>query len=803
MSTNAKESMVRIRLLPVIGATLAAMSSMAVPTPSAAPYARVARYTGEPAVFINGRPYAPMSMLVKDERNPRSDSDQKSYFRRLADAGSRVFYVTCTTAWHNPANKEKGWPDGTEAAIARIRQLLDAVPEAWIMLRLNVSPSAEWVEAHPEEMVTYDDGSHRRTICTTIGGDAISGMLSLCSGKWRDEGARAIEDFFRRLDASDVSRRIIGTFLCAGGTSEWYYPMAMTTSDGKYCDFSEPFRREYERFLREKYGSLENLRKAWNRPDAMFEKPLIPTPAERTVVGNADARMLKALNSWESVGRSIGGKGGDASGEDVHVGVFLNMDRCAHVKDFYDAWHMGTANTVIHFARTLKRISPTRLVGAFYGSVGCTDYFTSSTTTGTLRILDSGVVDFLAAPGTYNNREPGGIVAQREMQDSFRIRNLIYICEDDSRTHLCKPWMQRGAMALYSSDDSVNTLKRDFARNICESLNGWWFDMGNGWYDDPAILDLFRRQREIADMSYTLDRTKRNEIALVCDTDSMHTVSENTSRLVLDYWRTSDLGRIGAGVDWYFHDDLSDPRMPDYKLYVMCNVYCLTDLEREAIYAKARRNGATVLWMYAPGFVDERAEKRMSPENVAKTVGMKVGYMGHAVFPHFRIDPNALQMLKGASATKRYGVIDADVHSNIWLGRPLVQPAYLNPAFYIDDPAATCLGCYCSDGKTALAMKEVGGVKVIFCVAQVVQHDLLAAVAEMAGCHIYSRHGDVVYASENFVAVHAKDDGKRTIRFKRSCSPYEVYEKKSYGHDVDCITVEMKIGQTLMWRVDR
>lgn len=42
----------------------------------------------------------------------------------------------------------------------------------------------------------------------------------------------------------------------------------------------------------------------------------------------------------------------------------------------------------------------------------------------------------LAAPGIYNNREPGGCVAQREMQDSFRLRGQMFVAEEDSRTHL-------------------------------------------------------------------------------------------------------------------------------------------------------------------------------------------------------------------------------------------------------------------------------------------------------------------------------------------------------------------------------
>ena len=140
-------------------------------------------------------------------------------------------------------------------------------------------------------------------------------------------------------------------------------------------------------------------------------------------------------------------------------------------------------------------------------------------------------------------------------------------------------------------------------------INTGVLDMGAGWYDDPQILALFRRQQEIARFAYSLDRTKRNDIALVYDTESVHHVSQRTSNLVLDYYRTSDLGRIGAPVDYYFHNDLADPRMPDYRLYVMLNQYYLTDAEREAVYAKARRNGATVLWLYAAGFVNPKAEK--------------------------------------------------------------------------------------------------------------------------------------------------------------------------------------------------
>ena len=129
-------------------------------------------------------------------------------------------------------------PDGVEAAIRDIRFVLDAVPDAYVMLRLNVSPPASWVNAHPEEQLTYSDGSHRPVICTSVGGAPIDGMHSLCSDAWRAEGDKALEDFFRALADHPEFDRVIGSFLCAGGTDEWDYPQGLVNADGTYGDFS-------------------------------------------------------------------------------------------------------------------------------------------------------------------------------------------------------------------------------------------------------------------------------------------------------------------------------------------------------------------------------------------------------------------------------------------------------------------------------------------------------------------------------------------------------------------------------------
>lgn len=762
--------------------------------------AKVEDYHGAPAIMINGSVCPPMTITLR--------STNRQYLKDLRAAGIRVFYINTMTNWNNPGGKKEDYPyadanrvlpeNGIEYTQRAMDALTEAVPDAYVMLRLNVAPPVSWVNSHPEEMVTFSDGTHRPVTVTTVArGMELDGMPSLCSPAWRREAAKALDEYFDAITECAWFDRVAGFFLCAGGTSEWYYPQQLIAQDGAYGDFSEPFRQEFEAYLREKYGTEEALRKAWRIPDATFEHPLIPDLNARTVIEKADQDICADLSAGFSVHDPAYNVPLDT--DKPVIGTFLNMNRYAVTADFYDAWHMASANSVIYFAGLLKKRFPDLLVGAFYGSYGCTEYFNSGTVTGTPRIMRSGMVDFLAAPGVYNNREPGGVVAQREMQDSFRLHHMMYISEDDIRTHHIQLWVQRDAMGLYSVRDTVTVLKRDFARDICEDIHAWWFDMGGEWYNDAVVLALFRRQQEIAAYACSLDRTKRNEIAIIYDTESVHCVSESVTQLVTDFYRTSDLHRIGAPVDYYFHDDMDDPAMPDYKMYVMINQFVLSGRERESIFAKARRNHAAIVWLYAPGFVDPGAEVMMDERHIEETVGMKVKRLSGTYSPWFYVDPAVHPAVGMAQPDFRYGFIDREVHSNVWLTSTVLPPAYIDPCFCIDDDTAIVLGRYCHDNTVAYALKEMDGYTSVYCASRVLRSELLASLAEWCGCHLFLRTDDVLYANESFVCVHAKETGMRTVYFKSPCSPFEVYERHYDGKNVTEIEVRMGKGETKMW----
>lgn len=761
-------------------------------------FASIEMYNGAPTVMINGEPFMPMAMTTRIKK--------PEYMKQLRDSGIRIFFVYANTDWLRPGemmrNKNgdewyecRGWDIFKE----EVDMLLKAVPDAYIIVRIGMHPPVKWMHEHPDDIVTYSDGKYKEcTMCSEIHADDVPGCYSMCSENWRRDGAKALNDFCDMVDESCFADRVIGYFLAAGGTSEWYYMNRLIEKgENRYADISPSFRKEFGKLLKEKYGTVENLRKAWKNDTVTFENPTIPEIHERDYV-HIDKEIVYAMNTFEGHGTTdhLNPKAR------THLGVFLNANGYMNVFDFHNAWHQGTANSIVHFASVLKERYEGKLVGAFYGAYACTDYFDMSTTAGTLRILDSGKVDFLAAPCTYNNRFPGGLTTQREMQDSFKLRNMLFVSEDDSRTHL-DPDFYRDAGHLFTPADTVTTLKRDFARDLLEGIFGWWFDQNphGGRYQCEELFELFTRQQEIAKKYALVNRQKKNEIALIYDQESVHFVSTYTNGYMLDYYRTSDLARIGAPVDYYFHDDMAREDMPDYKMYLMINIFCLTDEERKVIDAKAAKNGATVVCLYAPGFINpDHIETPMAVENIEDITGFKVDLIDENVSPRFKVTNLSHPAVKFADPDRLYGYIDREVTGIMWADSPL-QPPFMCPAFKIhEDEGVEVLGRYCIDNRPALVMKKLDkGYTSIYCASHILRSELLASIAEYAGCHIYNYNDDCLYADENFVMVHAKDTGKRTLHFKTECDPYEVYEKKSYGKGVKEIEFDMRLGETKMF----
>ena len=105
---------------------------------SAGTVARMAPHQGAPAIMVDGAAVPPMTITLVS--HGLQGKARATYMKNLGEAGLKVYYVACDTRWLRPGNPAKGEPDGVTAAVRGIREVLDAVPDAWVMLRLNMSP---------------------------------------------------------------------------------------------------------------------------------------------------------------------------------------------------------------------------------------------------------------------------------------------------------------------------------------------------------------------------------------------------------------------------------------------------------------------------------------------------------------------------------------------------------------------------------------------------------------------------------------------------------------------------------------
>ena len=390
------------------------------------------------------------------------------------------------------------------------------------------------------------------------------------------------------------------------------------------------------------------------------------------------------------------------------------------------------------------------------------------------------------------------------MQDSFAIRNKIYIVEDDTRTHMENRWFA-DQYGMYDLEDSVNVMKREFGRTLCEDVQAWWFDqlLGGRRYKHPELYKLIARQQEIAQEAYTLNRNKGCEIAFIYDEESLQAVSPDTTRELVELTRNYELARIGAPVDQYFHDDMANPAMPSYKVYIFFNTMVLTDAERAVIRRRLAREGATAVFMYGAGIINPDSDVPFDVKHMTSLTGIDMEMIEDRYDAKFRFDtPHPIfrkydrRTVHGCAGMRLKRVVVGDKRA---------PSTYLYPLFYTNDAASEEAAHFMTSQKPAITIKRVkdaeGEFTAIYWASKTITGDQIRAIAQAAGCHIFVDSGDVLYANRNYVTLHASTPGVKTVRFPRPCTPVEVYDGRQFGRNVAQIEVEMEMGETIMLRL--
>lgn len=416
------------------------------------------------------------------------------------------------------------------------------------------------------------------------------------------------------------------------------------------------------------------------------------------------------------------------------------------------------ADCVLFLARSTKdelaKLDRRKICGVFYG------YFFFWPNGGEVlgsghysfrRILSSPDIDMVSGPFDYSVRGPGCAAMPQTIPGSIALHGKLYYGEEDTRTHLAQK-------DVYCVSDNERTshdlLWRNFINVFAEGGTTWWMDLfGQGWFRDPWYSEEMKKCRAFMDERLS----KRRSVAQVAVFVSERSTDfERMAPLMLSNETCSptltEVAAIGAPKDIFLLEDLpllaEKGLLAQYRLAVLPTAHAVDESTREAIKNLLCKDGRTVVFTGYPGYVRGRETgaacvKDMTGISVTEVAG------------------NALA--RGAYTVE--GFPD---------GRRIMWGSMRDslPWLVVNDPEAEELGwfvhgsmqCNPKVGRgAALATRRFKEWRSVLCTVPSVPSEILRRFAEEAGVHVYSKHGDQVFAGEGWFAVAAKMPGRHVF----------------------------------------
>lgn len=671
------------------------------------PLAEIKELNGSPCLFINGKPFFPMIY----SQIPHPDEKHSHQF---AKAGVELYEINDTLGFIHTSC----WEGKDKYDFSRLDNLvlnvLKSNPKAYFLLRLWLEPPEWWKDLHPQELQLYADGTGWDKV------DVFGGTKwpSFASEVWRKEAGNALRALINHIKGSPYAERCIGFHIGAGIYGEWHYMGAQYVPD-----MSEPMRRRFRKWLRERYGNdINALRRAWGKEDVDFETAEIPTLQERL------------RTSW---------------------GIFHDPSKNRQVVDYYLCHHDVLVETILYFAKIAKEATEGKsLVGVFYGYTANVLWAQDGGHLELQKIYNSPYIDFLCSPHTYIRRSLGEDGGFRALPGSIALHGKIFIDEADDRTHLASDPYARGV------EDSIALIRREFIQALTTNAGLWWFDMESRWFDDPRLMEEIKKMKRVGDESLRLPRRRMSEVAVIASPYNLiytahwrhpkyadeRTYGDAVSALLLnEQW--GEFFKMGAPFDLY---DLGDiERLPThYKCYIFLNTFYMEGKARRAI-ERLKRDGKILIWFYAPGIL---GEKGIDLEGMEELVGMRMG-MAEKETPLEVVTKDG----------RRWGVAKA-----------------IAPTIWVEDREAEVLGSS-PEGKANFCLKRFKDWVSVYVGSPALPADILRELLKSAGVHIYLESGDVLYLNDSYLALHTAKAGVKKITLPKARRVRDVFEDRDLG----------------------
>jgi len=640
----------------------------------------------------------------------------------------------------NMFGPERTWA-GTFARLDHLaNSLLRVRPESYILVGIDMRPSAAWKAENPNEMMLREDGSKLL--------QNNRPLISYGSEKLWKESLEFLDELINFVNSKPWGSRVIAYQPWSNTENDSYIGgircnnMVSDRSKLQLGDYHPGAIKKFREFLRQRYNNdVKALQTAWNDPTVSFENAGI----SNKILGSQDSER----------------------------GFFRNPATSQPAVDYWTFFPSLLGNYKRAMAEFIKRKTNNKaLVFVHYGAV--LNNLTRPQPTG-IRLHGSNYdletllrdknIDMYVQAMPYHRRQAGDGIVVYQPTSSMALHKRMYMADYDIRTIAAGTLNFGRHRSIYETDSLI---KRDLAWMYTRQAGAWFADMSQGSYlnfsesksswigareaAEPAgkMLELFRK---LANSGQT--HKTASEMAFFYSMQSPAREDLLNSAVVyynlIDKMAFKDFPFLGTPYDVYTAEDLLHKELPEYKLYVFMNLFYVTKAQREAI-EKLKRDGKTLVFLYAPGYV---GEKSFDVNGISSLCNMQVKKIDQPEVMKMTLSNLQHPLLKDLQNT----VLDASG----WKSAEPVHPECVHPNFEITDKSVIVLGRN-SRNMPVMALKKLNNCNIIYSAVPYLSREMLCNIAEFAGVHLYTRAPVVMAADSRLLMFHNGCEKEQVIK---------------------------------------
>lgn len=709
-----------------------------------------------PRLFVNGREKVPYIY-----KGPGAWKFNRAQIKDFGQAGVNIYLIPLSLGRGVYQRTPTGvWLGKDKLDFAELDELmwrvLRADPNGYVMFQLATDPYPTWGAEHPDDVVINEHGEK-----AIVGGHALrfGGEpkptqdsyaerygYSYVSQRLREDTTNVLKQVDEHIKNSLPGKAVIGYFLGGGDDGQLF---AWGDRSDQLTDYSPAAQFAFRGWLQRKYKSNDALQKAWHMPAATLDTAQVPEATRR----------LKST-------------------------YFLDPETEQDILDYRRFHSEGTVDSLNIYATALREAHGTPIViGCYYAgpTIGVTSH------RATEHLLKGGQYNFITSVLAYNAvRALGNPGKAHQAWSSLLLHNAIGLAEEDYRSWKSVPTTkardEQLVARVQTAAESNAMVRRDTGRQLANGNGVWWYDMEGGWFNDPTIMKAIDESVKASQRDFANNEAPIAQVAVFTDEYSLDSINHLNTRANRNAISQQIIEMKSSGVPFhtYLQNDLADAKLPDYKLYVFLNPYHLEPQVWQAMQ-KLRRDGKTLAFMHAPGIMNgSLLEAPTTAGRIAKVTGIAVEENGE----------QSLGLLPaGASPFSDNGIVSFS--------------SMKAPSFTVTDNLATTYANYKENGKAAVALRDFGTWKSLFFGGMGMDAVFFNALARQAGAWVAAPAGNAVFASQNFLTIHAMHDGEKTIQLLRPSKVTDLANNTVVSQNTPTLTLPMKRGETRWFSLEK